>query len=556
MDFDVVVAGAGPTGLMLACELRLHGAQVVVLERLTEPDTTVKAGSVNVPTVEALRRRGLLADLAAVQDAVLADMARLRKPGPDGAPPSLDAMRAGMRKIGGHFGGLFKLDPSRLDPADEDLAITNANAIATVPQSELERILADWAARLGVQVRRGVEVAGFTQDEDGVTVSTEVAEAAGAVGAAEAAGAGAAAGAAEAVGAAEAARVAGIAGAGAVGGGSLRARFLVGCDGGRSVVRKVAGFDFPGTEPTITGHQAMVAIDHPERLPTGWTRTDTGMLVHGPMPGRILTVEFDGPPADRDAPVTREELETSLRHVSGADVRITEVRSATRFTDNARQATTYRNGRVLLAGDAAHVHSPFGGQGLNLGLGDAVNLGWKLAAVATGRAPHHLLDTYTAERHPIGARVLEITRAQVALMRPGPHTTALREVVSDLIDTADGNAYFVKLIAGLDQHYDLPGEHRLVGHLMPLLDLADGRTTADHCLPGGPVLFDLADSADLRALAGNHARVVTTKAVRDDAPAALLVRPDGYVVWAADRGDGPAGLAEALDLWCPPPPNA
>jgi 2-polyprenyl-6-methoxyphenol hydroxylase-like FAD-dependent oxidoreductase len=470
---------------------------VVVLERLTEPDLTVKAGSINVPTIEALRRRGLLDEVTVVQDAMLAKMAELRK---DGPPASRDALRAGMRKLGGHFGGLFKLDPTRLDPADEDLAITNANAIGLVPQSELERILTRVA---GVSVRRGAEVAAFTQDEDGVTV--ELAD-----------------------------------------GKPLRAGYLVGCDGGRSAVRRLAGFEFPGTEPTITGHQAMVVIDHPERLGTGWARTETGMLVHGPLPGRILTVEFDGPPTKRDAPVTREELETSLRHVSGADVRITEVHSATRFTDNARQATTYRIGRVLLAGDAAHVHSPFGGQGLNLGIGDAVNLGWKLAAVATGRKPQQLLDTYTAERHPIGAQVLEITRAQVALMRPDPHTTALREVVSDLIDTADGNTYFVKLIAGLNQRYDLPGEHRLVGRLMPLLELADGSTTADHCRQGGAVLFDLADSAELRALAGDRVRIVTTKAVREGVLRALLVRPDGYVAWAGEL----VGLAEALDVWC------
>lgn len=499
MDCDVVVAGGGPVGLMLAGELRLHGAEVLVLERLAEVDTTIKAGAVNLPTMEAFRRRGLLAEMAKRQEAILAQMARMFP-----AKPDASVARQGMRKIGGHFGGLFKLDPTRLDPADEDVNITDGHTIGVIPQADVERMLADWATGLGVRIQREAEVTGFDQDDTGVTVRL-------------------------------------------ADGSQVRAAYLVGCDGGRSQVRKLAGFEFPGTDPTITGHQALVTINHPERLRPGWNRTAVGMMVHGPMPGRILTVEFDGPPADRDAPITRAELETTLRHVSGADVRITEVFSATRFTDNARAASTFRIGRVLLAGDAAHVHSPFGGQGLNLGIGDAVNLGWKLAAVIAGKAGEQLLDTYTAERRPIAERVLEITRAQVALMRPDPHTSALRDVVSELMDTDDGNAYFVKMISGAVQRYDLGGGHRLVGRILPLLELTDGTNLATHFHSGGAVLFDLVDSAQLRQIAGDRVAVVTSKAESTQCTG-LLVRPDGYVAWASEDG-GVDGLAEALARW-------
>ncbi|MFD2083484.1 FAD-dependent monooxygenase [Actinopolymorpha cephalotaxi] len=505
--WDVLVAGGGPVGLMLACELRLHGADVLVLERLTEPDATIKAGSVNVPTLEAFRRRDLLGPIERFQAGMLASVAQMwaepGKPAPD-----VSVVRERMRTVGGHFGGLFKLDPTRLDADDPDLDITDANPLAVMPQVELERLLAERAVALGVRIRRGVAVTEIGQDDDGVSVRCG-----------------------------DAAEV-------------VRARYLVGCDGGRSIVRRQAAFDFPGTDPCITGRQAMVTIDHPERLPKGWNRTEVGMVVHGPVPGRILTVEFDGPPADRDLPVTREELETSLRRVSGQDVRITAVRSATRFTDNARQATSYRQGRVLVAGDAAHVHSPFGGQGLNLGIGDAVNLGWKLAAVVRGRAGIDLLDTYTAERHPIAARVLEITRAQVALMRPDPHTNALRDVVSDLIDTHEGNAYFVKLIGGFAQRYDLGGDHPLVGRLMPLLRLADGSTLADHFHDGGFVLLDLSGADRLQGFATGTDLPVKVVAGRAESTriTGLLVRPDGYVAWAREGGTAD-GLPEALSRW-------
>jgi hypothetical protein len=270
------------------------------------------------------------------------------------------------------------------------------------------------------------------------------------------------------------------------------------------------------------------------------------------MPGRILTVEFRGVPADRDVPITAEELQTSLRRVTGVDVTVTGVKTATRFTDNARQATTYRLGRVLLAGDAAHVHSPFGGQGLNLGLGDAMNLGWKLAATIKGWAPDGLLDTYTDERHPVGSWVLDWTRAQIAVMRPDPRARALRRVVSDLTETVDGTTYFAKKISGVWQRLDLPGDHPLTGSSAPDLELADGSRLADHLREGRALLLDLADDPALRNRSyGYEDRLtVLTPGCAHTRLAALFIRPDGFVAWAIDVGhDDPGSLEKALSTW-------
>ncbi|OUC99060.1 FAD-dependent monooxygenase [Streptosporangium minutum] len=501
-DVDVVVAGGGPVGLMLACELRLGGASVVVLERLTEVDPTIKAGSLNTPSVEALYRRGLLPGLQKAQEENLERFAAfMRQRLPEGKPAKAPP------RFAGHFAGIT-LSADRLDPSDPDLnGHGPADLVGMVGQQQLEVLLAERAADLGAEVRRGVELTGFEADDDGVTVAT--------------------------------------------GRGPVRGRWLVGCDGGRSMVRKLAGFDFPGTGPEITAHQAMVEMEGAEALGAGWHATPTGVYAHGPMPGRILTVEFGGAPAGRDTPVTADELQASIRNVSGADVVVTGVKTATRFTDNARQATTYRLGRVLLAGDAAHVHSPFGGQGLNLGLGDAVNLGWKLAATVRGWAPEGLLDTYTAERHPIGAWVLDWTRAQIALMRPDPHARALREVVTQLTETVAGTTHFVKKISGVWQRYDLPGGHPLVGGSAPDLELADGSRLADHLHGGGALLLDPA--GELRGPASGYDDRL--RVVAEDLPgraglAGLLVRPDGVVAWAADTGQVDFGALEAaLSAW-------
>ncbi|MGW1194733.1 FAD-dependent monooxygenase [Streptomyces sp. NPDC002536] len=502
-DYDVVVAGAGPTGLMLACELALAGTAVVVVERLPEPDRTIKAGAINAPSAVAFDRRGLLPAMAAVQELRLAEVSEfLRAHAPDG-----QAAKSAPKFVG-HFAGI-PLYGNMLDTSDPDFAhLGPAGDVGLVPQADLEGVLLERAAALGVELRRGVELEGFDADDEGVSVRTS--------------------------------------------GGTIRAGWLVGCDGGRSTVRRLAGFDFPGTDPEITGHQAVVELEGAEALGSGWQGTGTGVYVHGPFPGRILTVEFDGPPADRNAPVTAEELETSLRKVSGADVRITKVHTATRFTDNARQASSYRKGRILLAGDAAHVHSPFGGQGLNLGIGDAMNLGWKLAATVHGTAAEGLLDTYTAERHPIGAWVLEWTRAQIAVMRLTPHAQAMRSVVRDLMDTVTGTTYFVKKILGVWQAYDLPGDHPLTGRSAPDLLLADGTRLADHLHDGQALLLDLGAAgpglADRAEAFGGRVRTVAARCTSHPGLAALLVRPDGFVAWATD-GEDLHGLDTALTQW-------
>lgn len=511
--YDVVVAGAGPVGLLLGCELRLGGARVLVVERLAEVDETIKAGAINLPSAEALYRRGLLPALAAVQEEAMRGFRmfrRARGEDEDAPPPP---------RFAGHFAGIW-LHGELLDESDPDFAGSGpAERVGFVPQATLERILAGRAEELGVEVRRGVELTGFEMYDDEVVV--DVVDAG--------------------TGATE----------------EIRADWLVGCDGGRSRVRKLAGFDFPGTDPEITGYQALVEMTGAEGLKTGWNTTDVGTYAHGPIPGRILTVEFDGPPADRQSPITARELEGSLRRVTGVDVTVTQVHSATRFTDNCRQASSYRKGRVLLAGDAAHVHSPFGGQGLNLGIGDAMNLGWKLAAVVRGRAPEGLLDSYTAERHPIGAWVLDWTRAQIALMRPDSHARALREVITELSRTVTGTTFFAKKISGVWQRYDLPGDHPLVGRSTPDLELSDGTRLADHLHTGHGLLLDLADDPKLRAFADDFGdRVTVVRAGCADRPelAGLLVRPDGFVAWAADRENGTdadtsTSLADALEQW-------
>jgi len=512
-NVDVTVVGAGPVGLVLAAELALSGATVQVLERRAEPDEAMKAGGINVPTAEALDRRGLLPAAEKVQRELLERLGSFSHM-VDDQPPG-GGRRAPESRITGHFAGMV-LDARRVDWTDADLAAHAAvDGARMVPQRELEELLAGHVARLGVPVRRGVEVTALEDTGDGVLVGTTA--------------------------------------------GTVRTGWLVGCDGGRSTVRRLAGIDFPGTDPELTGHLALADIADPEKLGHGWAWSTRGAYRYGPQPGRVVTVEFDGPPADRAVPVTLEEVQTSLRRVSGTDVTLTALRgAATRWTDNARQAAAYRSGRVLLAGDAAHVHSPFGGQGLNLGVGDAMNLGWKLGALVAGWAPEGLLDTYDAERRPVGAWVLDWTRAQIGVMRGDAKSAALREVVADLLSTRDGTTYAVKKISGVTQHVDLPGGHPLVGRYVPDLWLKDGSRLADHGHGGGFLLLDRTpDGAFTRLAAAWTGRV---SSVTDDhaTPTGVLVRPDGVVAWASDTTDTVAvtGLEAALHRWTGAPTSS
>ena len=475
MTHDVVIVGAGPVGLFLSIELATAGVKPLVLERLVEPDRTIKAAGVGAVGAEALQRRGLVSALDDEERAVMALVMPMLKARFGSGP---------IKKPGGHFSALFSIDQSlQRDPERH---------MRTVPQEALEKILAARARELGIEVRRGMTVEGFEPDNDGVTVQTSA--------------------------------------------GALSTKYLVGCDGGRSRVRKLAGFEFPGTDPTITGYQAVVAFDAPEKLAAGWHRTPRGLVSSGL--GRVFTAEFNGPPPDRHAPITQAEVEAAIQRVSGTDVKILSMTMATRWTDNARQATTYRRGRVFLAGDAAHVHSPFGGQGLNLGLVDAANLGWKLAAAVKGR--DHLLDSYTAERHPVAARVLENTRAQVALMRPDPLTSALRNIVSDLMKLPEGNRYFGEMLTGVGIRYDLGDDDPLVGTLAKdqLLALKGGSEERLYALmENGGGLFI---SPSERPLPQNVQQARTKEGP------SMLVRPDGCIAWTDMSSKS---LDDALERW-------
>jgi len=538
LDHQVGIVGAGPTGLLLAAELALAGVDVVVLDRNEGPDTTIKAGSINVATAEILDRRGLRPAAQAAQQRFVEELKAFAAANGTALPAMGGRPSGGGRPAfpsAGHFAGLF-FRPDLVDQADPELtAHAGTGGSTMVRQSEMEALLNAHVSALGIPVVRGVEVTGMTPmlDDQGREVGQEL----------------------------------------ATGRSPIRVAWVVGADGGRSVIRRMAGIEFPGTDPEITGYQAIAELESTEGLGRGWNHTPTGVYSLGPIPGRILTVQFTGAPdrALRDQPVTAAELQASIRLVTGHDVTVRAISgAATRWTDNARQATTYRAGRVLLAGDAAHVHSPFSGQGLNLGAGDAVNLGWKLAATVHGWAPDGLLDTYTSERHPIGAQVLDWTRAQVALMRGDEKTTQLRRVVQqDLLSNTATTTHLLRTTSGIAQRYDVDPvkvtgagttQHELNGRLVGDAPLADGSRLADHFHTGRFVLLDrlegaLAATAD--AWAEQVAPVLETAATAGcpdsyRALTGLLVRPDGVIAWATDTTDpeaATADLAAALTRW-------
>ncbi len=488
----VVIVGAGPVGLLLAIELTLAGVRPAVLERLAQPSLAMKAGGIGPLGAEALQRRGMASAIADADARAFAALQSLA------AVPGA-AARGKSSKYSGHFAGLSLLrkdaqrEPERRShPAD---------------QQAVEAMLAERAHALGIHVRRGCEVVDLVQRDDVVELSVATPQ----------------------------------------GTQTLRGAWIVACDGGRSTLRKRAGFAFPGTPPSSTFYQAMVHIDHPERLlPLGWHRTEGGVFSYGPQPGRLVMLDFDGPPADRDAPVTHAELEATLRRTSGQDVRITAVDVASRWADNTRLADTYRRGRVLLAGDAAHVHSPFGGQGLSLGLVDAANLGWKLAAVAQGTMPDSLLDTYTAERRPAAEAVLANTLAQVAILRPDAQSGAMRALFARLMELDDVNRLLGDLMGGFDTRYDIGVDHAEVGRLLGDRPVGDGSLYA-LMQEGVGILLDASAGGRASALADGRVRCVAV-----DGGPSLLIRPDACVAWAGD-GDDLDGLQDALVRWFPTP---
>ncbi len=479
-DHEVVIAGGGPTGLMLAAELALAGIDAVIVERRANQELDgSRSGGLHSRTIEVLDQRG-------IADRFLAE---------------------GQVHPFVGYAGTF------LDISDFP---TRHNYILALWQSRIEPILADWVlVDLGVPILRSREVFGFAQDETGVDIHL-------------------------------------------ADGASLRAEYLVGCDGGRSVVRKAAGIEFPGWDPTTSFMIAEVEMDEEPEI---------GMRPEGGGIGPVNREKGGGPygvvllekQIEHASEPTPEDLRKALVAAYGTDFGMHSPTWISRFTDMTRQAAIYRAGRVLLAGDAAHVHGPQGGQGLNTGVQDAVNLGWKLAQVVKGISPESLLDTYHAERHPVGARVLQNTMAQVALLRIDERSRALRSTVLALLAMDEPRKRIAGMISGLDIHYDLGEGHPLLGRRMPDLDLqtADGPTcvyTLLHDARG--VLLNLDNPGfDISPWAG---RVRLVQARHDGhwelpvlgeiaAPRAVLIRPDGYVAWVGELTD--ANLPSAVETW-------
>ncbi|MFJ4185071.1 FAD-dependent monooxygenase [Kitasatospora sp. NPDC089509] len=476
---DVVIAGGGPVGLMLACELGLAGVRAVVLERDATRPAVARAWGLHARTVETLDRRGLLAPL-------LHEKA---------AWPKMP------------FAGLWPLLQLDRIAADHPYLLN-------VPQTRVEEVLEERARALGATVLAGHEVAGLSQDEQGVTVEVTTAH----------------------------------------GTERLRGRYLVGCDGGRSTVRRLAGIGFPGTDPTVGGMLCDCTLPTMAQERRGITRTEVGTVNINPRPNgvvRIVTTEFGRPHPDRDAQVTFEEFRGAVRRILGRDLDIVEPTFMTRFGDATRQADRYREGRVLLAGDAAHIHFPYGGLGLNLGLQDAVNLGWKLAGQLQGWAPDGLLDSYQAERYPAAEAVLDYSRTQLALLNPDRNVTALRELFSRLLEFPEVNRFLSELATGVGTRYGSgAGEEGAAGTFACDLPLgtADGDTTLVELLrPGQGVLLDFTGKA-VEAAAAWASRVRTVRVGTPTPPAgAMLVRPDGYLAWSGEAAD--EALTRALTTW-------
>ncbi|MEV7044743.1 FAD-dependent monooxygenase [Amycolatopsis sp. NPDC051061] len=496
MRYDVVVAGGGPVGLFLACDLRSRGLSVLVLERDTEPGSPLKrvpfgVRGLRTPGIEVLDRHDLLTPLL---------------------PQSRDDQ---LRWSGGHFAGI-PLDAQDIDPSHWTYQLPGVGTTQLdVTLEDLERVLAERAILLGVDVRRGAAVSHIESAADEVTVRA--------------------------------------------GDERYRGRWLVGCDGDRSAVREKAGFSSLDAEPEFTGYSLSVDIADPAVLPPARERRFFP-LTEGPgglytqwQPGALAMIDFDGGAFHGSGPITRGHVQRVLRRITGTDVTVNAMRFASTWTDRARQATTYRRGRVLLAGDAAHTHSPVGGEGLGLGLADAANLGWKLAATVRGRAPDGLLDTYSAERHPVAERVFDWTRAQVALLRPGAH--ALKAVFRDLVRTRAVATHLAERLWGVSRACDLGGSHPLVGRSCP--DFEFGRRTRVGTLlqSGAGLLLDFSRESALRALANRWGDQVTYLAARPEdrlGLGAVLVRPDGVVAWAGDTAADPEEVSQAAARWFAP----
>lgn len=479
MTHTVVIAGGGPTGLMLAAELALAAVEVVIVERrATKHVDSSRAGGLLSRTIEVLDQRGVAERF----------------------------IEAGQTFTIYGFGGV---------PIDVSDLPTRHSYVLALPQDRFEPMFADWVLdELGVPILRSREVVGFTQDDSGVDV--ELSD-----------------------------------------GTTLRAAYLVGCDGGRSLVRKLAGIDFVGLDPSTSWMIAEVHMD--ETPPSGFTHDELGS--HAVNSERdVVRLVLTEREVEHDRDPTMEDLRTALLGIYGTDFGLRSANWISRFTDMTRQAATYRAGRVLVAGDAAHIHPPQGGQGMGTGIQDAVNLGWKLAQVVKGQSPDGLLDTYTPERHPVAARVLRNTQAQVLLARPDERHQSLKSILAELVPMDEPRRHIYAMLAALDVRYDVGEGHPLLGRRMPDLDVqtAEGPTRVYTLLHaarpvllnfGAPGQFDIGPWGDrVRLVDATYDGVWELPLIGEvAAPSAVLVRPDGYVAWVGEVTD--EGLPEAITRW-------